>query len=351
MAELTQYRTLFVVTPEPLPGEGGAAIQYNFKELVDWHPQSVWDASTNPSGSDNSLEGFYPGSLWLNASVTPPKLFVLTTETVVGPTTTATWQQVLVEVVQDPSPQLGGTLDVNGQAIGNPSGSVVLTAGGRTSVTVKNSGGDEGFPNEVFVGPTTTMPARGLPLVIESNAPGYAFYETDMTFGNNLRGWDFLASAGALYFRCMNDAINDAKIWLKLDRSGYTPSLLTLSVDTKFTGKVVGPMNHQQTHCENRVATTVGTDATFNLLLSDVHQVVLTGNRTLVLNNPQIGQRFLITLKQDSTGSRTVTWWSGITWPNGTAPTLTTTANKSDVFEFLCTASGAYFGRVWGQNF
>jgi hypothetical protein len=55
-------------------------------------------------------------------------------------------------------------------------------------------------------------------------------------------------------------------------------------------------------------------------------------------------------LKQDGTGSRTVTWWSGILWTAGTTPTLTTTINKYDIFMFLRISSGVYLGFTVGQN-
>src|SRR5690606_12655404 len=106
----------------------------------------------------------------------------------------------------------------------------------------------------------------------------------------------------------------------------------------------------KQTYSDINAATDAAT-VTFDLSLSDLQAATLGGNRTLALSNAKVGQKFQVTLTQDGTGSRTVTWWSGISWPGGTVPTLTTTAGKSDVFEFLCTGTGAYYGRVWGQAY
>lgn len=89
---------------------------------------------------------------------------------------------------------------------------------------------------------------------------------------------------------------------------------------------------------------------TINMDLSDKHQVTLGGNRTLAVNNDNDGQTFLLILQQDATGGRTVTWWAGILWPGGTVPTLTTTANKRDVFSFLRLSAGSYLGFTVGQN-
>ena len=89
---------------------------------------------------------------------------------------------------------------------------------------------------------------------------------------------------------------------------------------------------------------------TFDLNTSNSFQVVLGGTPSLTISNESPGQRFLVRFVQDGTGSRTVNWFSTIKWAGGSAPTLTTTADKADVFEFLCTATDAYDGFVVGQN-
>ena len=99
-------------------------------------------------------------------------------------------------------------------------------------------------------------------------------------------------------------------------------------------------------------ADTDGATITFNLATSDWHTVTLGGNRTLAVSNGTTGQQFTIVLVQDGTGSRTVSsWFSTIKWAGGSAPTLTTTAGKADVFTFKQTGAGAYYGFVAGQNF
>lgn len=92
-----------------------------------------------------------------------------------------------------------------------------------------------------------------------------------------------------------------------------------------------------------------GATVTFDLSTS-LHTVTLGGNRTLALSNETVGQTFVIRLVQDGTGSRTVTWFTTIKWAGGSAPTLTTTADKTDVFGFICTSAGNYDGFIIGQN-
>jgi hypothetical protein len=100
-------------------------------------------------------------------------------------------------------------------------------------------------------------------------------------------------------------------------------------------------------------AVTANDDAatiTFDMAASNYHTVTLGGNRTLAVTNVSVGQSFIIRLKQDATGGRTVTWWEGISWAGGEAPSLTTDPNKADVFGFTCTSSGNYDGFVVGQS-
>lgn len=60
------------------------------------------------------------------------------------------------------------------------------------------------------------------------------------------------------------------------------------------------------------------------------------GNATLTFSNPPpAGSLVTVVLVQDGTGSRTVTWPATVKWSGGTAPTLTTTASKRDVFQFM----------------
>ena len=94
-----------------------------------------------------------------------------------------------------------------------------------------------------------------------------------------------------------------------------------------------------------------GATVTFDLNVANVHTVTLGGNRTFAISNETAGQKFIIRVLQDGTGSRLVsTWFSTIKWAGGSAPTLTTTAGKADVFGFLVTGTDTYDGFVIGQN-
>ncbi len=91
--------------------------------------------------------------------------------------------------------------------------------------------------------------------------------------------------------------------------------------------------------------------ATLDLSLSNQHYITMpAGNITIALSNDTNNQVFLVSITQDSGGSRTVTWFTTIRWAGGSPPTLTTTANKRDTFGFIRTGSGTYDGFIIGQN-
>lgn len=96
---------------------------------------------------------------------------------------------------------------------------------------------------------------------------------------------------------------------------------------------------------------TSGGTTTLNLAASNIHYITMpSGNTTIALSNVATNQPFVIAITQDAVGSRTVTWFSTIRWPNNVVPTLSTTASKRDIFGFICTGTGTYDGFVVAQN-
>jgi len=87
---------------------------------------------------------------------------------------------------------------------------------------------------------------------------------------------------------------------------------------------------------------------TWNGLTQSVCKVTLGANRTMGLASGGVSGAFIsILVIQDGTGSRTITWNAAYEFTGDTAPTLTTTANKGDLFVFR------YNGAKWlevGRN-
>lgn len=84
---------------------------------------------------------------------------------------------------------------------------------------------------------------------------------------------------------------------------------------------------------------------------SNVQYVVLGGNRTFTFTNEKDGARYLIIIKQDATGSRTVTFPVNVLWADGTPPTLSTGANEVDIVTFVYDDTNAVYYGSYNLNF
>ena len=74
---------------------------------------------------------------------------------------------------------------------------------------------------------------------------------------------------------------------------------------------------------------------TWNAATQEVCKVTLAGNRTMAApTNSTTGQFISILVIQDGTGGRTISWNAVFEFTTDTAPTLTTTAAKGDIFVF-----------------
>lgn len=81
---------------------------------------------------------------------------------------------------------------------------------------------------------------------------------------------------------------------------------------------------------------TDGATITADFATTNHFQVTLGGNRTLANpSNQTAGQSGVIRIVQDGTGSRTLAYGSNWKFSNGTAPTLTTTANAVDILVYF----------------
>ena len=88
--------------------------------------------------------------------------------------------------------------------------------------------------------------------------------------------------------------------------------------------------------------TNSSTAVTISLSSGTVLSYTLTGNCTFTMPTATSGTSFIVKLIQDGTGSRTATF-TGVKWPGGTAPTITTTATTGlDILSFVCINSVWY---------
>ena len=207
---------------------------------------------------------------------------------------TVTWADSsgISNLLEDTSPQLGGNLDLNGEDI-TGSGNITMASG---TLTVD--------------GPTVLNDVGG--------------------------NYDFRVEGDTDTHLIFTDASTD-----RVGISNATPEHL-LDVDGAVKANI---------YINETATATDGSTVTFNLSNASQHKVVLGGNRTLAVSNSAgAGEKFIVRLVQDSTGSRTVTWFSNIYWPGGIEPELSTGASDEDAFGFICISSGNWLGFVLGYD-
>lgn len=135
-----------------------------------------------------------------------------------------------------------------------------------------------------------------------------------------------------------------------------TGSAWGTSYTTSGSGTVVA-LNNTPTLTNPTITNYVETPYTANsstaitlaLTNGTVQIITLTGNATITMPTAVSGKSFTLLLKQDATGSRTVTW-STVSWPGGTAPTITSTASKLDKYVFISDGT-SWFGSTAGQAY
>lgn len=95
---------------------------------------------------------------------------------------------------------------------------------------------------------------------------------------------------------------------------------------------------------------TANTGTSYTITNRSLHNLTLTGNCTFTFPAAVAGRQFTVFLKQDGTGGRTASLPATVRWPGGTAPGITTTANRTTVLSFIC--DGTYWmGFLGGLDF
>ena len=130
--------------------------------------------------------------------------------------------------------------------------------------------------------------------------------------------------------------LDGAGIVTKTDTQTLTNKTLTNPTVTNYVESVVAIGNS-------------GTSQTLVLTSGTVQTVTMTGNCTFTMPTATAGKSFILICTQDGTGSRTAVFTS-VKFPNGTAPTLTTTATTGvDILTFVANGT-SWFGTA-AQNF
>ena len=211
-----------------------------------------------------------------------------------------------------------GAVVVNGGALGTPSSGTVTNLTGTASININGTVG----ATTATTGAFTTLSATGVTTVQAGSVSAPAI----TTSGDTNTGI-FFPAADTIAF-----AEGGVEV-MRLDSSGNV-NIATTGVAAKLYVSGNAAQNVAALTDAATIAVDMGTANNFS--------VTLAGNRTL--GNPTnllAGQSGVIFVTQDATGSRTLAYSSFWDFSNGTAPTLTTTANAVDAIVYTVRTSTA----------
>jgi hypothetical protein len=242
-----------------------------------------------------------------------------------GSITSATWNGVAVAVNRGGTGLASYTL-----------GDIIYASGTTTLASLADvatgnaliSGGIGAAPSYGKIGLTTHV--SGILPVANGGTGASTLTANNVVLGNGTSAVQFVAPSTSGYV-----LVSNGTTWTS-SNTITSPILVTPTINDGYIEEVVT--------ANTTTAYTISlTGGTFQIL-------TLTGNCTFTFPTATAGQSFMMFLKQDATGSRTVTWPAEVKWPSSTAPTITATASKGDKFVF--TADGTnWLGSVAGQAY
>lgn len=215
--------------------------------------------------------------------------------------------------------------------IGNGTGSTAApTALSMTSCSTSTSAviwtSGTGFGCNTFGGLVTVTPGTGVAtaLAVATNSAG---------------GFSPIDGTATLTNKTIDTASNTIKI------AGTTIGGWASAADVQAGTSTSKPVTSSALSGSQAILTlTDGTTISWDMSTGYNAIVTIAGNRTLnAPTNFTVGQTYTIRIKQDATGSRTMTWPASFDWGTTGAPTLTTTASKVDMITLFCTSSTPTF--------
>jgi hypothetical protein len=222
------------------------------------------------------------------------------------------------DVLEDTTPQLGGNLDVNGFNITSSSnGNIEIIADGTGSIGIGS-----GYQDTTINGNTLTLSTgMGGKIVLLS------YYTIE---------------AGNIEINGSISTPTDTDLSLSPSGTGK----ITIGSEINGLGNTISNVNLKD-YKETNYALSYASTITPNVANGNVQTVTLTGNVTFnAFASPEAGQSLTLIVKQDATGSRTLT--SSMKFAGGTK-TLTTAANSTDIISVFY--DGTTYWASLGKDF
>ena len=206
----------------------------------------------------------------------------------------------------------GGQINLNGT---NTASTFDLTVPAINS-TLATLTGVETLTNKTLVSPTLSAVALGTP------ASGVMTNVTGLPLTTGVTGTLPIANGGT-----GATTLASASIATYTGSETLTNKTLTNPTVNNYTEGVVAIGN-------------TGTAKTIDLTNGTVQTATLTGNCTFTMPTATAGKSFILILSTGA-GSFTATFTS-VKWPSNTAPTITTTASRWDIFTFVADGTNWY---------
>ena len=252
------------------------------------------------------------------------------------------------------------TVTVNGTSVAlGASGTVTAAAGTLTGATLA-SGVTASSLTSVGTLATLTVTAAIVGSVTGSSGSttGNAATATALATARAINGTNFdgtaaitvTAAAGTLTGATLASGVTGSSL-----TSVGTLTALTMGGAVSMADNVIGRPQFTD-YAETYSAPTISSGTlTLNIENGNVFRAALNANiTTLTISNPSgTGNACSFTLIFNADGTaRTVTWPAAVKWPGGTAPTLTSTSSRSDVFVFYTNTAGTtWYAMTAAQNF
>jgi hypothetical protein len=290
------------------------------------HTTGYVNSFSHISGSYGSATGGFVGNTtFVGVGNSTVNAVLSTTKLTVGGLIDSNTSKVTIL----PNTQFGGSISANSNIIiTRPDGRLVFQDAGYVSNA-----------NEMYIARSTVSGLNHIEFSSANSATNYFRYNDYGVYAFSSNG-NITLTVGN---NTVNTVSNGSAISVGSSFIANATGVYTTGVVNSAGISTTGVFNIASANVLSQVLTD-GATVSWNIALGQIATVTLAGNRTMAApTNLKVG-RYVLYVKQDAVGTRLMTWNSVFKWANGTAPTLTTNANATDVLRFDSDGTNLYAG-------